>query len=176
MYFRVPEGFAYAPTYKFERERDGVPVARVAGVCWFTKIEHGRRHEPLQLMSMADNIKFSKHKEVRGIGYERYVNFDAIEVPFVDAIPRDYDGVMGVPITFLSKYNPDQFEIIANLDDHGRLREVGVEPISEEFIAGYRAAGGTGAQRAGGYWPGLPNPNRFPYKRIFIRRKDSNGH
>ena len=45
-------------------------------------------------------------------GYDRYDNFDAIEVPFTDAIPSDYDGVMGVPITFLDKYNPDQFEIV----------------------------------------------------------------
>lgn len=173
MYFRVPDQFEYAKTYNFDREHDGVRVARVAGVCWLTNMEHGRRHEPLQLMSTADNIKFSHHKEVRGVGYQRYDNYDAIEVPFVDAIPGDHDGVMGVPITFLNKYNPDQFEIMANLDDHASLRKVGVEPISEEFIAGYRAVGGTGAQRAGGYWPGLTNPNRFPYKRIFIRRKDA---
>ena len=66
-------------------------------------------------MTMADNIKFSKHKEVRGVGYQRYDNYDAIEVPFVDAIPSDYDGMMGVPITFLDKYNPDQFEIVGTL-------------------------------------------------------------
>jgi hypothetical protein len=172
MYFRVPDQFEYAETYKFDREQDGVPVARVSGVCWLTNMDHGRRHEPLQLMSTADNIKFSRHKEVRGVGYQEYDNFEAIEVPYVDAIPSDYHGVMGVPITFLNKYNPDQFEIIANLDDHASLRKVGVEPISEEFIAGYRAVGGTGAQHAGGYWPGLTNPNRFPYKRIFIRPKD----
>lgn len=154
-------------------EQEGENVVRVPGVQWFTNIDHGRRHEPLQLMSMADNEKFSKHKEVRGVGYQHYVNFDAIEVPFTDAIPNDYDGVMGVPITFLTKHNPDQFEIIANLDDHARLQEIGVKPISEEFMAEYRAAGGTGAQRPGGYWPGLANPNRFPYKRIFIRRKET---
>ena len=85
---------------------------------WFTNIDHGRRHEPLQLMTMADNIKFSKHKEVRGVGYQRYDNFDAIEVPFTDAIPSDYDGMMGVPITFLDKYNPDQFEIVGNGEWH----------------------------------------------------------
>ena len=90
-------------------------TTRVPGnSCWFTNIDHGRRHEPLQLMTMADNIKFSKHKEVRGVGYQRYDNFDAIEVPFIDAIPSDYDGMMGVPITFLDKYNPDQFEIVGS--------------------------------------------------------------
>lgn len=47
-----------------------------------------------------------------GQGYKKYDNYDAIEVPFTDAIPSDYDGIMGVPITFLDKYNPEQFEII----------------------------------------------------------------
>jgi hypothetical protein len=63
-------------------------------------------------MTMADNIKHSKHREVRGVGYRKYDNYDALEVPFTDAIPSDYPGVMGVPISFLSKYNPDQFEIL----------------------------------------------------------------
>jgi Adenine-specific methyltransferase EcoRI len=114
MYFFVPEGFTYAPTYKFERELEGVPVNRVPGVCWFTNIDHGRRHEPLLLMTEADNKKFSKHKEVKGVGYRKYDNYDAIEVPFTDAIPSDYKGLMGVPISFLSKYNPDQFEIMGS--------------------------------------------------------------
>lgn len=93
-------------------EQEGEDIVRIPGVQWFTNIEHGRRHEPMQLMTMADNIKFSRHKEVRGIGYLHYDNYDAIEIPFTDAIPGDYDGVMGVPITFLNKYNPDQFEIL----------------------------------------------------------------
>ena len=65
-------------------------------------------------MTMEDNIKFSKHKEVQGIGYQKYDNYDAIEVPFTDAIPSDYDGVMGVPISFLDKYCPEQFEILGS--------------------------------------------------------------
>ena len=64
-------------------------------------------------MTVADNLKFSKHKEIKGkAAYDRYDNYDAIEVPFIDAIPSDYDGVMGVPITFVDKYNPEQFEIV----------------------------------------------------------------
>jgi hypothetical protein len=63
-------------------------------------------------MTTADNIRFSRHPQVRGVGYRKYDNYDAIEVPFVDAIPRDCDDVMGVPITYLNKHNPDQFEII----------------------------------------------------------------
>ena len=79
---------------------------------WFTNLDHGRRHKPLQLMTMADNIKHSKHKEIRGIGYKKYDNYDAIEVPYTDSIPSDYEGVMGVPVSFLDKYCPEQFEII----------------------------------------------------------------
>lgn len=85
---------------------------KMGNTCWFTNIEHGKRHEKLSLMSEADNIKFSKHKELRGKGYFHYDNYDAIDVPYTDAIPIDYKGVMGVPISFLDKYCPEQFEII----------------------------------------------------------------
>jgi hypothetical protein len=79
---------------------------------WFTNLDHGRRHQELPLMTVAENLRFSKHNELKGkAAYDRYDNFDAIEVPFTDAIPRDYGGMMGVPITFLDKYNPEQFEI-----------------------------------------------------------------
>ena len=71
-------------------------------------------------MPESDNIKFSKHKEIKGIGYKSYDNYDAIEVPFTDAIPADYEGVMGVPISFLSKYSPEQFEIVGCSYDYGR--------------------------------------------------------
>ena len=117
MYFRVPTDFVYSDTYKFERERNGEKVNRVPGVCWFTNIDHGRRHQHLPLMRMEDNLKFSKHKEIEGKkSYDQYENYDAIEVPFTDAIPDDYDGIMGVPITFLDKFNPEQFEIISSND------------------------------------------------------------
>ena len=95
---------------------------RVPGVRWFTNLDTGRRHQPLSLMTMADNIKFSKHKEIKGIGYQKYDNYDAIEVPFSDSIPGDYDGAMGVPISFMDKYCPEQFEILGmceNLDLYG---------------------------------------------------------
>jgi len=88
-------------------------LVKFRNVCWFTNLDHGRRHQPIPLMTMADNLKFSKHKEIKGKkSYESYDNYDAIEVPFTDAIPSDYDGVMGVPISFLDKYSPDQFEIV----------------------------------------------------------------
>ncbi|MFZ1324100.1 MAG: adenine-specific methyltransferase EcoRI family protein [Candidatus Saccharimonadales bacterium] len=111
MYFHVPDGFQYASTYKFERIRDGMAVNRVPGVCWFTNLEHGRRHQPLGLMTTADNLKFNK-KMAGKTAYDRYDNYDAIDVPFASAIPNDYAGVMGVPISFLDKYSPEQFEII----------------------------------------------------------------
>lgn len=94
------------------RTVDGVVYLRSPSV-WFTNLDHGRRHQPLPLMTMADNLKYSKHKEIKGKkSYERYDNYDAIEVPFTDAIPSDYDGIMGVPISFLDKYSPEQFEIL----------------------------------------------------------------
>ena len=66
-------------------------------------------------MTMEDNLQVQQAQGDQGQGgYDRYDNFDAIEVPFTDAIPSDYDGIMGVPITFLDKYNPDQFEIVGN--------------------------------------------------------------
>jgi len=74
-------------------------------------------------MTMADNIKFSRYEEVKGKEYCHYMNYDAIDVPKVDAIPSDYDGTMGVPITFLDKYCPEQFEIIGL----GNGGELGVE-------------------------------------------------
>lgn len=111
MYFQVPKDFTYAPSYKFIREKDGHAVNRVPGVCWFTSIEHGRRHQSLQLMTKADNIKYSRHKEIKH-GYQKYDNYDAIEIPYTDAIPSDYKGVMGVPISFMDKYCPEQFEIL----------------------------------------------------------------
>ena len=85
---------------------------RLGNSCWFTNLDHGRRHQPLILMTEADNVRYSRHKEIRGAGYAHYDNYDAIEVPYVDAIPSDYDGAMGVPITFLDKYCPEQFEIL----------------------------------------------------------------
>lgn len=87
-------------------------LVKFRNCCWFTNMEHGKRHQPLRLMTMKDNIKFSKHKDIKGVGYQKYDNYDAIEVNYYDAIPSDYDGVMGMSITFLDKYCPEQFEIV----------------------------------------------------------------
>lgn len=106
--------------------RNGVNMKNVASA-WFTNLEHGRRHQPLQLMTMADNLKYSRHKELREYGYIKYDNFDAIEVKYVDSIPSDYDGMMGVPPTFLEKYNPEQFEILG-LGTGDFAKEIGIKP------------------------------------------------
>ena len=109
-YFQIPD--AARSSYAAGVFDEDTRTVHFRNITWFTNIEHGRRHEPLQLMTMADNIKFSKHKEVRGTGYLKYDNFDAIEVPYTDAIPSDWEGVMGVPFSYLDKYNPDQYEIV----------------------------------------------------------------
>ena len=95
---------------------------------WFTNIDHGRLHQSLELMTMADNLKYSKHKDLREKhAYERYDNYNAIEIPYTDAIPSDYLDVMGVPISFLDKYCIEQFEIL-NANDFRRDNTVPVKP------------------------------------------------
>jgi len=108
-YFSSPFATEYAEgVYNSE-----TGLVKFRNVCWFTNLDHGRRHQPLPLMTMAENLKYSKHKEIKGKkSYVRYENYDAIEVPFTDSIPKDYDGIMGVPISFLDKYSPEQFEIV----------------------------------------------------------------
>lgn len=121
MVFGVPDGACVDEKDRAKAARLGYVgnYTRLGNSCWYTSIEHGRRHKPLPLMTMADNLRFSKHKELKGKdAYDHYDNYDAIEVPFTDAIPSDYDGVMGVPISFLDKYCPEQFEILG-IFNHG---------------------------------------------------------
>lgn len=115
VWYQIPDDFE-----KFHKEENGKKYAFVAGTIWFTNIDHGRRHNPIPLMSEKDVIKFGTKEP-----FKIYDNFNAIEVPFVKYIPNDFDGVMGVPISFLSKYSPDQFEIVGlsmrdgfGLEDH----------------------------------------------------------
>ena len=80
---------------------------------WFTNLDHGRLHQPMELMTMADNLKYSKHKDLKEKhAYEQYDEYNAIEVPYSDAIPSDYTDVMGVPISFLDKHCIEQYEIV----------------------------------------------------------------
>lgn len=117
--FIVPETYDLYGT-EARIDENGNRVVSTNNCLWFTNLDHGKRHQKLSLMSLEDNLRFSSHKAVRENGYKKYDNFDAIEIPFTDAIPSDYTGVMGVPITFLDKYNPDQFEIIGCSYDYGR--------------------------------------------------------
>lgn len=157
-YFRIPENarneFAsgvYDPNTQLVHFRN---------TTWFTNIEHGRRHETLQLMTMADNLKFSRRRAIRENGYQKYDNYDAIEVGFVDAIPSDYEGHMGVPITFLDKYNPDQFEIIGSFNNGAHGTELGA--FKTEIIVNGKPSA----------WNG-PVVNGVPrYKRIVIRHRN----
>ncbi len=123
MTFLVPDSYEMKGTELYI-DKDGKKYISVSGTGWFTNLEHGRRHQPLQLMSMEDNIRFSKHKELRNKEYKKYDNYDAIEVPFTDSIPSDYSGIMGVPITFLTKYNPEQFLILGLSASAGYDREI----------------------------------------------------
>ena len=169
--------FMIPPSYPIEAsgwrvDEQGRKFIRVKGVRWFTNLEHGRRHEPMQLMTMADNIRFGHHKEVREQGYPKYETYDAIEVPYADAIPSDYNDVMGVPITFLDRYCPEQF-VIVGCDIKGIAELVGIKPIGKEWMAKYRAAGGTGHytsnMRSLVYiGNGIPQKTYF---RILIRKK-----
>ena len=164
MYFLVPNGFEYSQTYKFERFIGGKAVNRVPGVCWFTNLDHGRRHEPLKLMSMKDNVRYGKHKEISERGYIHYENYNAIDVPFSDAIPDDYEGVMGVPKTFVDKYCPEQFEIIGIAEgDSGK--ELGLKPFDRELKKLNPSL------RDGQLYYMIDGKPEKPYARILIRKK-----
>jgi len=117
--FIVPESYElYGSEARIDE--NGNRIVATNNCLWLTNLDHGRRHQPMPLMTMAENLKYSKHKEIKGKkSYDKYDNYYAIEVPFTDAIPSDYKGVMGVPVTFLDKYNPDQFEIMGNSNVRG---------------------------------------------------------
>ncbi len=147
-------------------DENGNRYIRVKGVRWFTNFDHGRRHQPLQLMTMADNFKHSKHKDIRGRKtYIHYENYDAIEIPYTDAIPSDYDGAMGVPLTFLDKYCPEQFEIIGH--PHGDYGlELGLKPFPRELKSQNK-----GLRDGDLYYLNDGGKPELPYRRILIRKK-----
>jgi hypothetical protein len=172
MVFGVPKGSGIEEADRLKAEKLGYPsdevrdYTRLGNACWFTNIDHGLRHEPAMLMTRADNLKYNKKliKKLSADGdvdYQRYANFDAIDVPFVDAVPSDYDGMMGVPITFLDRYNPDQFEIVGN--GEGYLgAEIGITPLGPEFV------GSQGRTKLG-----IFSTKQAVFKRIVIRRRDA---
>lgn len=154
--FMVPKEYiTHSPSLRVDE--DGRKFIRVPGVHWFTNLEHGRRHEPLKLMSTQDNLRFSKHKDLRENGYTQYKNYDGIDVPYSDAIPNDYYGTMGVPLTFLDKYCPEQFEIIG----------LGIGDLAKELGINKNHRGRTDLE----YIDPKTGKPKVPYSRILIRKK-----
>ncbi len=141
---------------------DGKIYGRSTSI-WLTNIDHGRRHERMQLMSMQDNIRFSKHKRLCEMGYLHYENYDAIDIPYTDAIPADYDGNMGVPITFLDKYCPEQFEILG-ITDRGNEYGIKTKEFTPEETPLYGDLNRRGAISIDGQL-------KATYARILIRKK-----
>ncbi len=178
-YFSIPNAQGRGFADGVYNEETGLVKFRNVG--WFTNLDHGRRHEELKLMTIEDNLRYSKHKEIRGkLGYDRYDNFDAIEVPFVDAIPADYEGMMGVPITFLDRYNPEQFEILGY--EHSYSLHVRDYPAQIQVDKSGKRSKVTKLNDACAIKVESPPSNQTyyivgdelfiaPYKRIFIRNR-----
>ncbi len=177
MVFEVPEGADINPKDREKAAKLGYVgnYTRLGNACWYTTLDHGRRHQKLSLMTTEDNIKFSKHKEVKNIGYYKYVNYDCIEVKYVDSIPSDYDGLMGITPTFLEKYNPEQFEIVGSID--ADILPDDWKGLDDNFISLYYSQGNTGTLHEGNRLAGyIDNDGKVivPYKRLLIRRRIAN--
>lgn len=168
MFFEVPDNWE---KYHHIDEETGKKIARVSTSCWYSNLDHGRRHQPLSLMTMADNLKFSENLRGKS-AYDRYDNYDAIEVGTYKVIPSDYDGVMGVPVTFLDKYNPDQFEIVGTLessdpDNPYRTRWYSAQDQKDAFFRRFGRNGNIPLNMSG-----VINDVKV-YKRILIRHRRS---
>lgn len=103
--FRVPQ----VTNKNCEVLPNGDIIAKFGSICWFTNLDIKKRHEEITLYKKYNEEEFPK-----------YDNYDAIEVSKVCEIPKDYDGIMGVPITFLYRYNPSQFEIVGATESEGK--------------------------------------------------------
>ena len=151
--FRVPDDYPLEAA-GCRVDEQGKKYIRVKGVRWFTNMDYVERHKDLDLW-----------KTYTPEEYPKYANYDAIEVSATADIPEDYFGEMGVPITFLDKYNPDQFEIIGSSRWLGR-------PMSEIAEKGTYVSGGVRF-----YLPTDRQTDRTLYRclydRIVIRRKVS---
>lgn len=140
MAFRVPDYYEPRET-RYWVDETGQKWRSMGNICWFTNLDIKKRHEEIIL------IKNYSHED-----YPKYDNYDAINVNRIDDIPQDYSGVMGVPITFLDKYNPEQFEIIGASESEGKGFSNGLwyenSKVAQPIVNGVRI-----------------------YKRIFIRNK-----
>jgi hypothetical protein len=172
--FEVPKSYE-TRSKSLRVDEVGRKFIKVDGNRWYSTLDHGRRHEPLALMTMSDNLKFNKAIQVTG--YQKYDNYDAIEIPRTDAIPSDYDGVMGVPISFLSKYNPDQFEILGmceNMDLYDLKSKIYTSAECKDAYLKKFGKNGTYDLNASGV---LVNDGILEkvYQRILIRHRKTTG-
>ena len=137
-------------------------MIRVSGIMWFTNLDHKKRHE-----------EYVPVRKYNPTDYPKYANYDAIEVSKTADIPEDWDGLMGVPDTFLDKYNPDQFEIVGNAGDTSWARSAGVQAMGAETISRLRSQGNKAHVTANMNSLYLEQGGKIflPYSRIIIRRK-----
>lgn len=174
MFFEIPEEIANLEQVReIKTSTSGIKtyVTRVQGVRWFTNLDHGRRHQPIPLMTEAEVIKFVTKKP-----FIRYDNYDAIEVPLVKNIPSDFQGVLGVPISIMDKYSPFQFEILGTSDNGIVDDKYKITPgLTKEFVDAYYKAGGTGTYKEGNPTAGYYEDNiaKMAYKRIFIKHRET---
>ena len=177
----------FSESNDYDKIKDGKKYKNVAAI-WITNIDHGRRHEPIPLMTMEENIRYSKYKEVRGKEYQKYDNYDAIEVPYTSAIPRDYSGLMGVPITFLEKFCPEQFEIVGATQRGCHELVPELKTYDEFKEINYKTGKPTGSSgnktNGNGNLPGIKEKNNYflnektgeivhsNFSRIFIKSKE----
>lgn len=145
-YFIVPDGADVSQYAKgvYDAETNTV---KFRNCTWFTNIDHAKRHETIDT-----TYSYAKKDKLYPDLYPKYTSYDVIEVSKLAEIPMDYNGVMGVPITFMDKFNPDQFEIIGMAEDNGK------------GLSGKDA-------KWDGTTPHCIVNGKAQYKRIFIRRK-----
>lgn len=160
--FRVPDNYPLqAAGYRVDET--GTKFIRVKGIRWFTNLDYPQRHETL--------ILYRNYTEDE---YPTYDNYNAINVNKTAEIPCDYDGAMGVPITFLDKYNPEQFEIVGASNLPETLD--GIKPLGKEWIQKYRQQGGTGHYTANMKSLAFSGngKNKIIFSRLIIRKKEQN--
>ena len=161
-WFQVPDSYPINENVANAKIENGKKYLFVKGCLWFTNLDTKKRHEELIL-----------YKKYISEEYPKYDNYDAINVDKVSGIPTNYDGIIGVPITFLNKYNPDLFEIIGQ--GQGNLyRELTSKGLSSKFVDDYYKDGGTGSIKEDHPVLGYYNKDGkavIPYMRIVIKNK-----
>lgn len=179
-WFVVPDDYPFRENAAGSKIENGKKMLFVNSVVWFTNLDHGRRHTKLSLMSIADNLKFAKSLQGKK-KYDVYDNYDAIEIPTYKVIPKDYEGMMGVPISFLHKYSPEQFEILGS-DAYNGTPAIKKYYKKEKVVDGNRMKSQTGTMgcviRRDDFGPGtyfdVGYPVQAVFKRIFIKHKKNN--